>query len=429
MQHLRKLYYRLFVTFMIILCMFCIFITIALVKNTQKVNAQETRDQIYEIKKTFLKDTVLNVMKDLDRLRSHYNETATLLDSECSADQRAKNDIAILIREKKFQYDAYIWVNEVIDYAGGEKYAIRRIHPNLRNTEGSYLSTESKDIKGNKPYLTELEGIKQDGEVFSTYWFKRMNSDEISEKLTYAALYKDFNWIIAMGIHLDDIQTYIDKADARSQSLTTRTLSLTLLMILVLFSIGIFLLSRLETWYYKRTHREIKEESNIDQLTGALNRRIGDAYLIEAFNRFKAEGSKVCLYFIDLDNFKPINDALGHEAGDVALKVAASRCRDQIRSEDQLFRWGGDEFLCIVKGIDQSNAAVLAEKMNRAISGGAIPLGEGKDQNLFISVSIGISCFLPSDKSYTDALGRSDAAMYEAKKSGGNCSCRIFETV
>ena len=85
---------------------------------------------------------------------------------------KTKASVADIIHNQKFANEGYIWVNEVKNWNGGDNYAIRRIHPNLIDTEGTYLSTNTKDIKGNTPYLTELEGVKNSGEIFSTYYLQ-----------------------------------------------------------------------------------------------------------------------------------------------------------------------------------------------------------------------------------------------------------------
>ena len=121
-----------------------------------------------------------------------------------------KQRIAHLIHALKFKNsDVYVWVNEVVDYRGGEGYAIRRIHPNLPQTEGMVLSTHTQDIKGNLPYLTELEGIKKDKEVYFDYYFKKKTNDSISHKLAYARLFEPFDWIMVTGVYLDDIEGII----------------------------------------------------------------------------------------------------------------------------------------------------------------------------------------------------------------------------
>lgn len=114
-------------------------------------------------------------------------------------DHVVKEEIREVIHQQEFSNDSYMWVNEVLHYEGGENYAIRRIHPNLKDTEEDFLSTNTQDAEGNLPYLMELEGIRSSGEIFFTYHFKKLNSDIISEKITYAKLYEPYDWIVAMG--------------------------------------------------------------------------------------------------------------------------------------------------------------------------------------------------------------------------------------
>lgn len=125
-------------------------------------------------------------------------------------DGQVKEHIAREIYDSVYSKNSYIWVNEVINYEGGDDYAIRRIHPNQRDSVGTLLSTNMTDVKGTTPYKTELQGVKQHGELFFTNFFKKKDSETISMKLTYAKLYKDFDWIVAMGIHLDDLSAYVD---------------------------------------------------------------------------------------------------------------------------------------------------------------------------------------------------------------------------
>ena len=128
-------------------------------------------------------------------------------------DQKIKNKLIKKLRVVFYRVDSikkqYIWINEVLDYNGGENYAKRVIHPNLVNTEGQLLSTNSEDIKGNKPYLVELEGVKRDSQIYFRYFFKELNSNRITEKLSYAKLYKRLNWIVATGIPLNKLDDLI----------------------------------------------------------------------------------------------------------------------------------------------------------------------------------------------------------------------------
>ena len=114
---------------------------------------------------------------------------------------------------KAFRYSngGYIWVNKIINYNGGDAYASRIIHPNLPQTEGMMLSTSMKDIRGNLPYLAELEGVKRDGELFFEYYFKEEDSEKISRKMTFAKLYKPYDWVVATGVYMDDVEAMIKK--------------------------------------------------------------------------------------------------------------------------------------------------------------------------------------------------------------------------
>ncbi|MGN0324609.1 MAG: response regulator [Oliverpabstia sp.] len=137
-----------------------------------------------------------------------------------------------LFHKQQYAEDSYIWVNEVLNMEGGDNYAIRRIHPNLVDTEGEYLSTSMQDSKGNYPYETELEGIRENGEVVHQYYFKNKSNDQIGEKISYAAFYEPFQWIVAMGTPLDRL--YADTEKLSEQRITTIMIRSAVKCILVL---------------------------------------------------------------------------------------------------------------------------------------------------------------------------------------------------
>ena len=378
--------------------------------------------------------------------------------NESWVDSQTKASVADIIHNQKFENEGYIWVNEIKNWNGGDDYAIRRIHPNLIETEGTYLSTKTKDIKGNTPYLTELEGVKNSGEVFSTYYFKRNGSDEIAEKLSYATLYKDYDWIVAMGVYLADVQVYIDAAQKASQILMAKVLITALAIILLLFVIGLYILFRLEKWYTARNFHAFRVESNTDHLTGALNRRMGDEYIRESLKRFHRGLDDPLFYFIDIDNFKKVNDTYGHEAGDLVLKAIVKKIGENMRSSDNLFRWGGEEFLLMCFGVERSGASALADKFNKTIARTPIVIGKSQlpptcnlnlescefgvcekkgrfndecinrdgESIIHVSVSIGITCFNKLDVTPEIAINRADKAMYEAKVAGKNCARELY---
>lgn len=332
-------------------------------------------------------------------------------------DEIVKKEIGDVIRSRMFSDDSYIWVNEIINYEGGENYAIRRVHPNLRDTEGTYLSTYMEDIEGNLPYLEELEGIKKDGELFFTYYFKKLDSSQISEKITYAKLYKDYDWIIAMGIHLDDIAAYTEKVNSEIKSLSIQSIISLLRYIFLVLLIGFTILYLIEKKNLLNSTKSLEKEINIDTLTKASSRRCGEKNLKSSFKQYKLTGERPAIMMFDIDEFKHINDKYGHKEGDTVLIEVVKTVNNLIRSSDELIRWGGDEFVGIFPGLREDNIMELAEKLLAEISSLKLSMG---NSTLSVTVSIGFSYFKDIDTDYNDVLKRADKAMYKSKEKGKN---------
>ncbi|NLV85754.1 MAG: diguanylate cyclase [Clostridiales bacterium] len=330
-----------------------------------------------------------------------------------------KMSISESIRSLRFDKGSYIWINEILNYDGGENYAIRRVHPNLPETEGEYLSTDTTDIKGNRPYLTELEGIKKDGELFFSYYFKELDSDEVSLKLSYAKLYKEYDWVIAMGVQNNEVEEQILTINKTmsAMSFSGMVLFLAVLIALVILFMSIMLLN--ENLRFSHRKKQMQLEISYDSLTNAKSRRFGIGYLEKVFDEYKTGGCKnpVFLMVFDVDNFKIINDRYGHSEGDRVLREIVRIIHQSIRRSDELFRLGGDEFAGVFHGMSEENAVSFAAKIVDAISAMDYKVGENP---IPLSISIGISQFRESDGDYTAALKRADEAMYESKSKNGN---------
>ena len=337
--------------------------------------------------------------------------------SKLYIEEIVKDEIGDLIRSRDFSNDSYIWVNEVINYEGGENYAIRRIHPNLTDTEGMYLSTEMQDIKGNLPYLEELEGIKNNGELFYTYYFKELNSSEISQSITYAKLYKEYNWIIAMGVDLDDIDALIEKIYKEISSSSSETIIKLIIYISMSLLIGFIILYFIEMKHLLHSTKSLQKEINIDTLTKALSRTGGEKNLNEFFKQYNLMGERPAIMMLDVDDFKQINDKYGHSAGDVALIEMVNTINHIIRSSDQLIRWGGDEFVGILPGLREEHITEFSEKVLEGISSLEILI---ENETIKTSISIGFSYFKETDNDYSDVIKRADEALYKSKEQGKN---------
>lgn len=334
-------------------------------------------------------------------------------------DERVKEQMHAEIHSTVFSNDAYIWVNEIVNYDGGPDYAIRRIHPNLIETEGMLLSTGMTDVAGNFPYLTELEGVKRDGELFFTYFFKKKNSDTVSEKITYARLYPPYNWVVAMGVHLDDVKAYADQASAASESGIRRLLLVIAAITLILVTVALVVVSLLEKWYFHKTNKAFSETADRDHLTMTYNRRAAENLLKSLFSQFKITGQNSAVFMFDIDDFKKINDECGHDQGDDVLRQLAEAIQSHIRSSDHLCRWGGDEFLLVCPGMPEGDIAVFADKLLSLVFGLEIEC-LSRTVTLRVTISIGAVRFVRTDLDFMDAVRRADRAMYRSKERGKN---------
>lgn len=167
----------------------------------------------------------------------------------------------------------------------------------------------------------------------------------------------------------------------------------------------------------KRTEAHLTRQAQSDPLTGLPNRRTFMRRLRRALKRARSRPQSVALLFLDLDWFKAINDAHGHETGDRALVIIAERLSRLLRAGDTVARFGGDEFVILCEKLDEKQEAIaLSKRIQAAI---AAPLAiELRHTHVMTTTSIGIA-FAREDDVVEDLLRRADAAMYRAKRSGG----------
>ena len=169
---------------------------------------------------------------------------------------------------------------------------------------------------------------------------------------------------------------------------------------------------------HEAIQRELARQARTDPLTGLLNRR---AFMEEAgrrLDRLDREGLPGTLVFIDLDRLKPLNDRLGHEAGDAALVLTAGLLRRTFRPSDLVARLGGDEFALWLDGSDELTAAERAERLRTGLPAELAHLTAGDPRGM--TSSIGIACRPGGSTEELEALiQRADEAMYEVKRAGG----------
>lgn len=161
------------------------------------------------------------------------------------------------------------------------------------------------------------------------------------------------------------------------------------------------------------TQQKLRQLSETDALTGLYNRRKLIATLDDRLAAFESEKSQTSLLVFDLDNFKRINDEMGHHMGDAALIEIARLCRQHLRQSDVIARFGGDEFVIVMPGTESGNALEIAERLRKHV-----PAALRDCLRHESTISGGVSDFRFSDKSTDDILRRADEGLYHSKRTG-----------
>jgi diguanylate cyclase len=169
----------------------------------------------------------------------------------------------------------------------------------------------------------------------------------------------------------------------------------------------------------KELERELEKTSALvrhDQLTGTLNRRGLDDIFEKEKSRSERHETVFCVALLDLDNFKKLNDSLGHDAGDEALIHLATVCRETLRPQDTVARYGGEEFIILLPETPLAEATIALKRLQRELTR---RLFLHENEKVLITFSAGVTQMLPDDNQ-ASVVKRADEAMYRAKNSGKN---------
>ncbi|MCW5634713.1 MAG: diguanylate cyclase [Rubrivivax sp.] len=165
--------------------------------------------------------------------------------------------------------------------------------------------------------------------------------------------------------------------------------------------------------------RRLSDEASTDALTQVANRRGLEQHFAAASAHAATAGEALAVGLIDIDNFKKLNDRLGHAAGDQALKALASEVRTRLAPHDQVARFGGEEFVVLLRGQSVVEAQQSLTRLQRSLTA-SLFLHEGEE--VFVTFSAGVTAWRPGEP-LEAALERADAGLYEAKRTGKNRTC------
>lgn len=178
----------------------------------------------------------------------------------------------------------------------------------------------------------------------------------------------------------------------------------------------------LSTLSMRQRLKELRRLALSDPLTGLGNRRYGEMSLKVRIDEMKRYGWPFGVLFIDLDQFKKVNDIFGHDTGDRALKVVAETLSHNVRPFDVVCRWGGEEFVAIIANINHPQLLGLAEKLRSLAEGSTFAVGP---RRVCVTISIGATVAREKDTEET-LLERADRLMYIGKRAGKN---RVYSEI
>jgi diguanylate cyclase (GGDEF)-like protein len=170
-----------------------------------------------------------------------------------------------------------------------------------------------------------------------------------------------------------------------------------------------------------RLREKLRLESIHDSLTGLYNRRYMDKCLQTEISRSKRHNFNFGVLLFDIDHFKNLNDTYGHEAGDVVLRKLSDYLQQNVRSEDVLCRYGGEEFLIILPDISKNDLQKISERIQKEIKKNIQV--EYENHKLCITVSVGAANFPDNGQAATELLKAADEALYRAKDQGRDQVC------
>lgn len=263
------------------------------------------------------------------------------------------------------------------------------------------VNTKEKSSHSNKAYSL-LKKHDLISKILSNTTLSLQQKDNDQQILLNSRFIEEFDWYLV-----------VIQSELPGSGKLAKALLLNLVICSVITMVVVLLTNRTISFYQK----DIEKMATKDKLTGLYNRQAFDMLFKQVLLDMDRHPLNLSLLMIDADNFKQINDNFGHLAGDATLKNLAQTLQQRLRKVDIVSRWGGEEFLIILKDCTIEVANNMAEELRLSIMNN--PLRVNGD-TIECTISIGITTYKPGDNMDT-LINRADKAMYAAKKQGRNC--------
>jgi diguanylate cyclase (GGDEF)-like protein len=292
------------------------------------------------------------------------------------------------------------------------------------------------NLQGRTVYSTEPSQIGGDESTNSA--FQEASKGKVASALTYKDRFTAFHHEISQrdilfsyiplrsnvnGTVEGVFEVYTDVTDLTEKLKEQRQIvTLSVATVFAVLYIVLFLIVKRADTIIADSARKLQHVATHDELTGLPNRSFIQGRIKQTIQIAAGQARKIALLFIDLDNFKIVNDTHGHEVGDTLLTMAAARLANCVRSGDIVSRQGGDEFMVLLPSIDDPlEAGAVAQKILGSLTQPFL----FQNMELRIGASIGISIFPSDGTDEVTLLKHSDIAMYQAK-SAGKSNYRFF---
>ena len=363
---------------------------------------------------------------------------------------------------KKNQEEILNWLN-VLKYENSSYMFLNKIDGNVLIYEGKKV--EPKPHPSPEIFNRQLEISKNQNGDFFKYKYKKPNSNEEFEKISFIKKFDEYGWIIGCGVYLDEIEKELQrKEEIFKEHINEQIISILIIFLFILLAIyfiskyiGDFIninINNLVKAFSKASldnkkidtekltytefvilannlnetlenknnlEKELQNLSITDELTQLCNRRFFNSKIEEEINRAKRENKHLCLMVLDIDFFKQYNDTYGHQKGDFVLQEISKVLKNRTnRASDFAFRIGGEEFAILVN-LEKNKISEFAEAIKNDIENLKIE-HSGNKVSKYVTTSIGVNFKQADELKNIDELFKvADDNLYEAKRSGRNC--------